>query len=111
MLLKVTGKVFLDNNTLYSSIHRVSSYTRLLLLFNVLITVHRVYDYCYCYCTVTVTVSSQCSSNMNIDCLTELNNNLNEQLALGLGKLMEETSSVFWVDLGYRLRSRLRVPL
>ena len=29
----------------------------------------------------------------------------------GLGKLMEETASVFWVDLGYRLRSRLRVPL
>jgi len=24
---------------------------------------------------------------------------------------MEETASVFWVDLGYRLRSRLRVPL
>ena len=24
---------------------------------------------------------------------------------------MEETGSVFWVDLGYRLRSRLTVPL
>ena len=24
---------------------------------------------------------------------------------------MEETASVFWVDLGYRLRSRKRVPL
>ena len=24
---------------------------------------------------------------------------------------MEETASVFWVDLGYSLRSRLRVPL
>ena len=24
---------------------------------------------------------------------------------------MEETTSVFWVDLGYRLRSRLTVPL
>jgi len=24
---------------------------------------------------------------------------------------MEETTSVFWVDLGYRLRSRKRVPL
>jgi len=24
---------------------------------------------------------------------------------------MEETASVFWVNLGYRLRSRLRVPL
>ena len=35
----------------------------------------------------------------------------NKQLALGLGKLMEETASVFWVDLGFRLRSRKRVPL
>ena len=24
---------------------------------------------------------------------------------------MEETTSVFWVDLGYRLRSQKRVPL
>jgi len=24
---------------------------------------------------------------------------------------MEETTSVFWVDLGFRLRSRKRVPL
>jgi len=24
---------------------------------------------------------------------------------------MEETASVFWMDLGYRLRSRKRVPL
>jgi len=24
---------------------------------------------------------------------------------------MEETTSVFWVNLGYRLRSRKRVPL
>jgi len=29
----------------------------------------------------------------------------------GLKKLMEETTSVFWVDLGYRLRSRKKVPL
>ena len=42
---------------------------------------------------------------------TEFNNKVIEQLTLGLGKLMEETASVFWVDLGYRLRSRLRVPL
>ena len=42
---------------------------------------------------------------------TELNNNVIEQLTPGLGKLMEETASVFWVDLGYRLRSRLRVAL
>jgi len=40
--------------------------------------------------------------------LTELNNNVNGQLTLGLRKLMKETS-VFWVDLRYRLRSRLMV--
>jgi len=28
-----------------------------------------------------------------------------KQLILGLEKLMEETTSVFWVDLGYRLRA------
>ena len=43
--------------------------------------------------------------------LLKLNNKIIEQLTLGLGKLMEDTASVFWVDLGYRLRSRLRVPL
>ena len=41
-------------------------------------------------------------SNMNFKCLTELNNNVNGQLTLRLEKLMEETTSVFWVDLGYR---------
>jgi len=34
-----------------------------------------------------------------------------KQLTLGLGKLMKETSPVFWMDLEYRLRSRKRVPL
>jgi len=34
-----------------------------------------------------------------------------KQLTLGLKKLMEEMTSVFWVDLGYRLRSRKRVLL
>jgi len=43
--------------------------------------------------------------------LTELNNNINGQFTVGLEKLMEETVSVFWVDLGYGLHSRLRVPL
>jgi len=28
-----------------------------------------------------------------------------------LEKMMEKTSSVFWVDLGYKLRSRDTVPL
>ena len=43
--------------------------------------------------------------------MTELNNNVNGQLTLELRKLMEETVFVFWVNLGYRLRSRLKVPL
>jgi len=37
-------------------------------------------------------------NNMDID------NNIIDNL-LGLGKLMEEIVSVFWVDLGYRLHS------
>ena len=45
---------------------------------------------------------------MDIDCL---NNNIIEQLTPGLKKLMEEIVPIFWVDLRYRLRSRLRVPL
>ena len=43
--------------------------------------------------------------------LIEINSNVNEQFTLGLKNLMEETTSVFWVDLGYRLRSRYMVPL
>jgi len=34
-----------------------------------------------------------------------------KQLTSRLKKLIEETTSVFWVDLGYRLRSRKGVPL
>ena len=37
--------------------------------------------------------------NMIMIVLTELNNNVNEQLTLGLRKLMEETTFIFWVDL------------
>jgi len=48
---------------------------------------------------------------MDFDYLTELNNNVNGQLTLGLGKLMEKTVYVFWVDLGYSLHSRDMVPL
>jgi len=67
MLLKVSGKVLLDRNTLYSSIHRI-------------------YGYCYCslfislFTVYTITVlllSLYCPSilsNMDIDCLTELDN-------------------------------------
>jgi len=43
--------------------------------------------------------------------LIVINNNVNWQLTLGLGKLIEETTSVFWVNLGYRLRSRDTVQL
>jgi len=42
--------------------------------------------------------------------LIDLNNNVNRQLTLRLEKLMEETS-VFCVDLGYRLRGRDTIPL
>jgi len=103
MLLKVTWKILLDHNARYSSIRRI-------------------HGYCYCspciqllllllYCTVTIIVSFQYSSNMDIDWLTELYNNINEQLILGLKKLMEETMSVFWVDLGYRLHSWNMLPM
>ena len=34
-----------------------------------------------------------------------------KQLILGLEKLLEEKMYVFWVDLGYRLRNKKRVPL
>ena len=77
----------------------------------VTVIVHRVYD------TITVTVLLLLPHRPSIlvtwilIVLTELNNNVNGQLTLGLKKLMEETASVFWVDLGYRLCSRLRVPL
>ena len=55
---------------------------------------------CYCYHYRIIPVNL---GNMYI-------NNI-KQLTLGLKKLMEETASVFWVDLGFRLRSRKRVPL
>jgi len=101
MLLKVTGKILLDRNARYSSIHRIHGYcyySRSLLLFTVYAITITV--------TVTATASSEYSTNLNIDYLTELNNKVKRQLTLGSKKLMEETASVIWVDLGYRLRSR-----
>jgi len=89
------------------SVQLYSSYTRLLLLFTVIIDVYRVYDYCYCYFTAL----SQYSSNMILIVLTEINNYVNRQLILRLKKLMEVTAFVFWVDLRYRLRNRITVPL
>ena len=90
-----------------------------------LFIVYTVTDIVYCSDLFTVyTITVDCHivlllslhrpsilSNMILIVLTELNNNVNGQFTLGLGKLMEETASVFWVDLGYRLRSRLKVPL
>ena len=65
-----------------------------------------------CY---TVPLLSLCHpstlDNMILMVLTGLNNNINGQLTLGLEKLIEETTSVFWVNLEYRLRNRLTVPL
>ena len=49
--------------------------------------------------------------NMIMIVLTELNNNVNRQLTLGLRKLIEKITSAFWVNLWYRLRSWLTVPL
>ena len=50
-------------------------------------------------------------NNMDIDCVNWINNNVKRQLTLGLGKLMEEIVSVFWVDLGCTLHSRLMFPM
>jgi len=108
MLLKVTRKISLDRNVRYISNHHIHGYCYCS-LFLLLFTVYTITV--YCYCAVTVTASSQHSSYTNFDCLTELNNNVNGQLILGLGNLMEETTSVFCVDLIYRLRNRLTVPL
>ena len=98
MLLEVTGKVLFDSNIMYSSIvHRIHDYCyRSLLL--ILFTVYTITVDCY---TVSLLSSYLPSviSNMVLIVMTELNNNVNGQLILGLGKLMEETTSVFWVDL------------
>ena len=79
MLLKVTGKILFDRNIRYNSFHRIHGYcycSRFLLLFivdTITVTVTVI---------VTVTASSQYSSNTDIDCLTESNNNVNGQLTL-----------------------------
>ena len=59
----------------------------------------------YCYCSHIIPV-------IEITwILIALNNNVSRQLTLELRKLIEKSTSVFWVDLGYRLRSRDTVPL
>ena len=71
MLLKITEKISLDGNARYSSIRRIHGYCYCS-LFLLLFTMYTI--------TVTVTASSQYSSNMDIDCLTEINNNIKDKL-------------------------------
>jgi len=110
MLLIITGKTLLDRSTLYSFIfHRIHGYCYFSLLL-LSFTVYVITADCY-----TVSLLSLYRPNILITwvliILTELNNNVHGQLTLRLEKLMEKTSSVFWVDLGYRLRSRNTVSL
>ena len=96
MLLKVTGKILSDRNIciiplfyrIYGNIVHIVIVTSLILLLSPIIPVIKI-----------------------TWILIDLNNNVIEQLIPRLGKLMEETASVFWVDLGYRLRSWDTVPL
>ena len=109
MLLKITEKVLLDRNTMYSPIvHRIHIYWYCLLFLLLFLCIRLLF-------TITVLLLSpyrpSILGNMILVVLTELNDNVNGQLTLGLGKSMEETTSVFWVDLGYKLRGRLKVPL
>ena len=100
MLLEVTEKISLGRNARYNFIHRIHSYCYYL-LFLLLFTVYTI--------TVTVLLLSlyhlSVLRNIILITLIELNNNVNGQLTSGLEKLKEETTSVFWVDLGYRLHS------
>ena len=55
----------------------------------VIVTVHRVYEYRYYYCTILLLSQYRLStlSSMILIVLTELNNNINGQLTLRLGKI------------------------
>ena len=59
--------------------------------------------YCCCHCIIPVIEITWI--------LIDLNYNVIEQHTTELGKFREEIAYVFWVDLGYRLRSRDTVPL
>ena len=100
MLLKITIKVLLDRNTMCSSIvHLIHDYcccSLLLLLFIVYRSTVTVILYCYCIVSVF-------KVTLILIVLTELNNNINGQLIVRLAKVIEETTSVFRVNLGYRL--------
>ena len=109
-IIKGSGKVLFGRNTLYNPIvYRIHGYYYCL-LFLILLTVYTITVYWFILVLLSLYYSSTLG-NMILIVLTKLNNNLNEQLTLGLRKLIEETTSVFWVDLGYRLRSRDRVLL
>ena len=82
----------------YALFHCSTVYT--VILFTLLLLHHW---YCYCHSIVPIIKITRI--------LIVLNNNVNWQLTMGLRKLMQETTSVFWVDLGYRLHSRHTVPL
>jgi len=99
MLLKVTGKVLFGCNILYSSIiHRIHSYYYCL-LFLVLLTGYMITVDWYIVLLLSL-YSLSILSNIDIDCFNWNDNNINGHLTLGLRKLMEETTSVFSVDLG-----------
>ena len=110
MLLKVTEKELFNRNTLYSPIvHCIHGYW-CCLLFWLLFTVYMITVDCHTILLLSLHRPS-ILSNMGLTDLTKLNNNVNWKLTLGLGKLMEETASVFWVDLRYKLRNWDTVPL
>jgi len=107
---EITGKVLLDRNTMYSLIvHRIHGYGYYS-LFWLLFTMYTITVDCYTILLLSLYRPS-ILSNMILIVLIELNNNVKRPLALRLVRLMEETASVFWVDLGYRLRSWHMVPL
>jgi len=91
MLLKVSEKILSDRHTCI---------VPLFYRFTLLLLHHW---YCYCHRIVLVIKI--------IWILIDLNNNIKRQLILGLEKLVEEIVSVFWINLGYMLRSRDIVSL
>ena len=107
---EITEKVLLNHNTMYSPIvHRIHGYWYCLLSL-LLFIMYMINVYWYTVLLLSLHHPSNLD-NMDIDWL---NNNINGQLTPGLGKLMEETASVFWVDLrtGYTVEIRFycRIP-
>jgi len=71
-------------------------------LYTVILSTLLLLHHWYCYCHHIIPVIEI------IWILIDLNNNVNRHLTPGLEKLMEETTPVFWEDLGYRLRTEIR---